>query len=536
MANVFNRSDKRRIETSYHDLSHNFGGTYYPGLIYPVFAKKVIPGDTWQMASSPLLRSQPFVSPLMSNVYCDIRYFYCRNQLLWDNFDVYLTNSFKRGRGNLPPESVPIHPYIDYVSNDASLSSYEHKAFYDYMFGAVDPTNEGLRFLGLDALPARMYNLIWNEYYSNENYDKVAPEYTGDGGNEEAAGAHYQLLHACYRKDYFTSALPSPQRGDTVMLNASIIGRAGILVDGAGNDFATSAGAVDGDTLEIYKEGVPPDTKTYYGYNDGDFYPAYLDGQGFGVSFDIRDIRKASAVQRFLERSAVNGNRYAEYMLSQFGVRIPDNSSYRPQYLGGGSSLVNYSPVEQNSASGSGQTPQGTLAGRGTMRGLMGMNHRWFFTEPGWLMALMVIRPEALYVGGVNRQMWTTQDRLEDYVVPGFQNIGMQAILQRELQAGTNNDTREIGYQERYMEYKTIPSSVHGELVDTMKSWFAIRDFTVAAEPHGVELSSDFMHVQTSAFDNNSAVQNYPPFVVDIHHSIGVRRPLQFHAQYGGTV
>lgn len=536
MANVFTRSDKRRIETSYHDLSHNFGGTYYPGLIYPVFAKKVIPGDTWQMASSPLLRSQPFVSPLMSNVYCDIRYFYCRNQLLWDNFDVYLTNSFKRGRGNVPPESVPIHPYIDYDTRSEDLSEFEYKAFYDYMYGAIDPGNEGLQFKGLDALPARMYNLVWNEYYSNENYDKLAPETTYDGSIAEAAGSYYKLLPACYKKDYFTSALPSPQRGDTVMLNANIIGRAGHLVAGDGSDFSDT-GAWESDPVEFGIEGVPDDVKTHLGYNNGQsFFPAYLSGEGFGVSFDIRDIRKASAIQRFLERSAVNGNRYAEYMLSQFGVRIPDNSAYRPQYLGGGSSLVNYSPVEQNSASGSGQTPQGTLAGRGTMRGLMGMNHRWFFTEPGWIMALMVIRPEALYVGGVNRQMWTTQDRLEDYVVPGFQNIGMQAILQRELQAGTDNDAREIGYQERYMEYKTIPSSVHGELVGTMKSWFAIRDFTVAAEPYGVELGSDFMHVQTNAFDHNTAVQNYPPFVVDIHHSIGVRRPLQFHAKYGGTV
>ena len=136
---VFNRSKKKRIETSVHNLSHNFAGTFYPGYLYPVLCTKVVPGDTFQIASSPFLRSQPFVSPLMSNVFCDIRYFYCRDLLLWENFDKFITNAEKYGVGYLQPGYAPIHPYLNFGGDMfPSVDPYSYKAFFDNLYGAVD--------------------------------------------------------------------------------------------------------------------------------------------------------------------------------------------------------------------------------------------------------------------------------------------------------------------------------------------------------------------------------------------------------------
>lgn len=540
---VFNRSKKKRIETSVHNLSHNFAGTFYPGYLYPVLCTKVVPGDTFQIASSPFLRSQPFVSPLMSNVFCDIRYFYCRNLLLWENFDKYITNAEKYGVGYLQPGYVPVHPYLDFTGDEfPSVDPYVNKALFDNLYGAVDLDESGLEFDKLDALPARMYNLIYNEYYMNENYCQPSTVFHGDYSDAEGAHGnvfqHYKLLKGCYRKDYFTSMLPSPQRGPAVSLEAAVSGRLNKLVDSAGNplqygqteDSFYLAGYVDGDGQGNTTLYASQDPKTNVGT------PGYLDYEGLNIQIDINDIRKASAIQRFLEASAVNGNRYAEFMLAHFGVRTPDNSSFRPQYLGGGSQVINYSPVEQNSQTDS--TPQGTLAGKGVLSGLMGMNHRYFFTEYGWIMAIMIIRPQAYYAGGVNRQMWCDQDRFENYYFPGLQNIGMQSVKARELtvQASSNDNLDDLGYQDRYMEYKNIPSSVHGELLNSMRSWVAIRDFTYANVGGKIGIGQEFMEVQPDVFDENTAVQRFPPFIVDIRHDILARRPMQYHAKYGGAV
>lgn len=539
---IFNRNSKRSIETSVHNLSHNYQGTWFPGYIYPVMCTKVVPGDTFQIASNPFIRSQPFVTPLLTNVYCDIRYFYCRNPLLWENFDKYITNANKFGEGYLKGDAVPVHPF--FTTNSLSRETLAVRELFDALYGATDNGGDGVSFEGLDALPARMYNLIFNEYYNNENYGKVAGYTVGDG---QDSVSNYELRKGTWKKDYFTSSLPSPQRGETVNLDALVrfnaeandqtfVGYNGNPLDEFGDSNHRGQLAVQHDPngevpdhLLMFKSGATYPTV----FND-----AFLDpGTSLGVNIDIRDLRKASAVQRFLEDSAVNGNRYAEYMLAHFGVRTPDNSSYRPQYLGGGSAPINYVAVDQTSQTGS--TPQGTQSGKASLNGVMGMNHRYFFTEYGWIMALMVIRPEAVYAGGVNRQFWTNQDRLEDYYNPKFQNIGMQGVKRRELNVcvSTNDNLDDISYQERYMEYKYIPSTVHGRFLTDMASWVAIRDFTannLSNTP--VEINQAFMEVDSDVFDANTAVQNYPPFLGSIRHNVIVRRPMQYHAKYGGVI
>lgn len=548
---IFNRSLKRTVESSVFNLSHTYSGSFKPGLLYPILCQKVMPGDVWQIASNPFIRSVPFVAPLMTNVFVDIRYFYCRNLLLWKNFDEFITNSNRYGSGNFPAvsEYKPIHPYISFFTDETGESS----DLMDYLYGIVDPNGESYYVGGLDILPARMYNLIYNEYYYNQNYQTPAKLYNGDYNPAYEDISDYTLLAGCYKKDYFTSALPSPQRGDPVNLPADVILKqlgqnapTQNIVDKVGDPVDPYSPDAHVANLMLYHVG--DDSRLTVGLNNtlaSEGSPVYLDPNGtMGVTINLTDLRKASAVQRFLERSAVNGNRYAEFMLNHFGVRTPDNSSFRPQYLGGGSQIINFSPVEQNSATDD-TSPQGNLAGKGVLSGVMGMNKPYLFTEYGWIMAIMTIRPEATYVGGVNRQYWVSQDRFDGYCFPVFQNIGMQPIQARELSlsgregAEDSYNLQDIGYQERYMEYKTWPNTVHGQAVSQSghKNYFAVRNM-IGQNGDGFGIDGNFMAVQTDVFNNNSAVdvRNSDPFDGSIRHNVIVRRPLQYRAKYGGAL
>lgn len=531
---IFDRSTKKKLETSVHNLSHSYDGTYWPGTIYPILCTKVVPGDVFQIASSPILRSQPFISPLMTNVKVDIRYFYCRNLLLWENFDQYITNSHKFGKGSFVPgnDPAPVHPYFTFQVNDLSSAQQE---FFDYLYGVkVHPSGDAY-VEGLDALPARLYNLIYNEYYYNQYYSKDAPWNVGDGADDPE---NYILKQACYAKDYFTSALPSPQRGEAVAMDASVV----VRKDGNGLfksvEHDPEVSGLPGIQVDFSIPSTDPDFGAL-NIADGSEYGYYDPNGTLGVTIDINDIRKASAIQRFLELSAVSGNRYAELILAHFGIKTPDNSAFRPQYLGGGSAFVNFSAVEQNSQTD--ETPQGTLAGKGTVRGVVGMNHPYLFTEHGWLMALMVIRPDAMYAGGVNRQYWVGDDRFDGYYWPGLQNIGMQAIKRRELalqvadvgDVPNGSNMQDIAYTDRYMEYKNIPSTAHGEFTETMKQWVAIRDF-IGAQQAGIDYQ--VVEVPNDCFDDNVAVSDYPPFFGGVYHHVIARRPMQYHARYGSTV
>ena len=252
-----------------------------------------------------------------------------------------------------------------------------------------------------------------------------------------------------------------------------------------------------------------------------------------GVNIDIRDLRNANAVQRFLERSAVNGNRYAEFMLAQFGVKTADNSAFRPQYLGGGSIPLNVNPVEQTSPTNG--APLATQAGRGRVTGLVGLNKAYLFREYGWLMALMVIRPDADYCGGVNRQFFCDGDRLDNYFLPPFQNIGMDEIKIRELaypgNGATFTPTDVFSYQERGFQYKTFPNTSHGEFAGgSMQSWNIIRNFI--GQSSAPQLNQAFITVPVNAFQSTQAVSGYPLFFGSIHHNIIARRPMQYRANY----
>lgn len=533
---IFDKREKRKIEQSVFRPAFRYDGSFYPGWIYPVFCKKVMPGDTWHIASAPFFETQPCQTPFFTPLRCDIRYFYVRNMLAWPNFDQYITG---KQRYSAEPSTV-VHPYFKDFKLDGAIE--QRKAFWDYLYGCVDDSNNTI-YRGIDPLPARMYNMIYNEYYMSEFIQDPAPVRLTDGVEEPLTQGVYYIRRSDYRKDYFTSALPYPQFGDGVALPAEVIYKPNTawqrLVTKSGADFNPSINPVAGggnvdyvyqplDTDEATKFSGRADDST----GTGNFN---VDPNGtLGVNVDIRDLRLANAIQKFLERSALNGNRYAEYILAHFGVRTADNSMFRPQYLGGGYTYVNMSSVQQNSQTE--DTPQGTQAGIGRLRGVVGMNHKYFFTEHGWIMAIMCIRPDAMYAGGLQKQFRVTGDRFEDYVIPEMQNIGMEEIKNYELAYlsgnGVYNSENDgtFGYTERYMSYKSFPNEVHGELLRSLSSWEITRNFV--GQSNAPALNQTFLAVNENCMAGVMAVDGYPPFVGYIHHDVRVKRPLQFKARY----
>lgn len=531
---IFNSRQKIKVRFSTHNLSHSYGGSFKTGIIYPILCTKVVPGDTFQIVSTPDLRTQPLISPFFTNVRCDVRYFYCRNLLLWKNFDNYITNHDRYFQGQDPLFVPPVHPTIKKFSGSVG-------SFFDHLYGALDSDTI---YSGLDALPARMYNMVYNEYYRDENLCEPAVVDLSDGSEN---AAHFSLRKGCYKKDYFTSSLPFSQAGDDVFLPSNVVLNGHTpyqqhLVDNRGRVPAfegavpATAAYLHGRRISVEDENWVPGLQNPL--DESDWIFTNIDPNGsLSTEIDIRDFRRANAVQTFLERSAINGNRYAEYMLAHFGVHTADNSAFRPQYLGGGETLVNVKPVE--STVGTESAPQATQAGRGRLTGMVGMNKRFFFTEYGWIMACMVIRPDAQYVGGINKQFFADGDRFENYYNPAFQNVGMDEVKVRELAYPTYDDrvgapafdpTDVLSYQERGFEYKTIPNTVHGQMATTQKYWNAIRDFSgLSSKP---ALNQAFVEVDDSALDDVAAVTDYDLFVGEIYHGILANRPMQYRAKY----
>ena len=248
----------------------------------------------------------------------------------------------------------------------------------------------------------------------------------------------------------------------------------------------------------------------------------------YGEGKEFSAIRRATALQRFLERSALGGNRYAELLLAHFGVRSSDASLQRPQYLGGGVAPINISPVEQTSGTlADGETPQGNLAGKGVGVGSMYMNKATMFTEHGFLIGLAYIRPDADYFNGIRRTMVKGTDRYEDYYWPDFQNIGEQEIHNFELFAaagdpGQNNSP--FGYQSRYAHLKWHGNEVHGAFRKELRSWVAPREFSSLPT-----LSQDFIECDLDV-DNNFAVAPdvFPPFMLEGLNVVQARRPMYY--------
>jgi len=452
------------------------------------------------------------IFPIMDNMFMDVQYFAVPIRLVWDNWQKF--NGEQKNPGDSTDYTIP------QLTN--SLTPFEANSLEDYMGLPV-----GVQNLSVSALWHRAYNLIWNEWYRDQNLQDSLDVPTGDGPDLHSSGT-YNLQRRGKRHDYFTSCLPWPQKGPAVEIplggNAPITGlgligsptlsaRTNVRVTDGPNQNWTG-GAAGNEFLYKVDQSTDPATAKPEIYAD----------LSQATAATINSLRQAFQVQKIFERDARGGTRYTELIKSHFGVTSPDARLQRPEYLGGGSTPINISPIPQTSPTGTyADTPQGNLAAIGTAL----MSNNGFtasFTEHCLILGLVSVRADLTYQQGLNR-MWSRKTRF-DFYWPALSHIGEQAVLQKEIFTSgvPAEDDKVFGYQERYAEYRYFPSQITGQFrssfAQSLDAWHLSQDFAVAPV-----LDEEFI-VENPPVDRVIAVTSEPHFLLDTYVQMRCTRPM----------
>lgn len=463
------------MSRSSFDRSASVKTSFNVGDIVPFFLEEVLPGDTFNVHSSKVVRMQTLLTPMMDNVYLDTYYFFVPNRLVWNHWKEF------NGENN---ESAWI-PQTEYSVPQitAPAGGWNVGTLADY-FGL--PT--GVAGISVSALPFRAYALIMNEWFRDQNLQDplVVPvdDATVQGVNSgifvsDVAKGGLPYIAAKYH-DYFTSCLPSPQKGPDVTLSVASQGDLPVIaksdvtplskVPVKVEQFTASSSSwinIPGGTLGLDSNGssnmavsvgTPSMTTSKLGFSN-----LWAQNSGNAIVATINQLRMAFQIQKLYERDARGGTRYIEVLKSHFGVTSPDARLQRPEYLGGNRVPINVNQVIQQSGTGAGaDTPQGTVVGMSQTTD----SHADFmksFTEHGYIIGVMVARYDHTYQQGIERH-WSRKTRF-DFYWPVFANIGEQAVKNKEIFAqGTSVDDEVFGYQEAWSDYRYKPNRVTGEM------------------------------------------------------------------------
>lgn len=446
------------------NMSHVNSLSCKMGYIVPVMVQECLPGDTWQGDNKLLTRLAPLMAPVMHRLRCDVVTAFVANRLLWDNWEDFITGGQDGQNASVPP-TVTIKPTV------GTLADY---------FGLPLSTGN----LTVSALPFRAYNLIYNEFFRDQDLQDEIP-ISMDDGNDTTTPTN--LLKANWAKDYFTTARPWPQKGPdvTIPLGESAPVSIGHQLSSPGNLLAPTffvrrdSGSPYIGPLDQLMTTSPNGSLTH---NGSDNYEVVVDNAGFlnGVAdlsavsagASVNEFRKAMALQRWEEKRSMYGSRY-EDLLHFWGLRTQDARLQRPEIVAVRNSLIQFSEVLQTSKDAEGGVGDMYGHGIGAMRS---GRWRYYCHEHGWLMSFMIVRPQAVYTQGLER-MWTRNTRY-DYWNPEFQHIGQQEVLNQEIFAdGTDADKQVFGWQNRYDEYRRGKNHVTGEFRTTLDYWNMARVF-----------------------------------------------------------
>lgn len=513
--------------------------TFDGGYLIPVYVNEVLPGDTMNLTMTAFARLSTPLFPTMDNLHLDSQFFFVPYRLLWSNWKKFM------GEQANPGDSISFT--IPQMVTKAS--GYDINSLHDYMGLPTLGQMQAAATLSHSALPLRAYNLIWNEWYRDQNLQSSVYINTGDGPD---LYTNYTLLRRGKRPDYFTTALPSAQKGSTAVslplgTTAPVYGdgKALGLWDGTAGRGMISSGAsvLAGDLGSLGQPAGSAATATG-GLVANKMIGVIGTGASSGLIADlstataatINQLRTSIALQQLLEKDARGGTRYPEVILSQFGVRPPDYRLQRPEYLGGGSTPVMVNPIAQTGQTGltGGTTPLGSLGGMATALA-RGHGFHQSFTEHGIIIGLVSVRADLTYQQGIQK-FWSRSTRY-DFYTPLFANLGEQTILNKEIYArGDANDALAFGYQERWAEYRYDPSMITGlfrsTAASTIDPWHLAQKFTALPT-----LNATFIQ-ETPPIDRIVAVgaaANGKQFIFDSFFQNRMARPMPLYSVPGLT-
>ena len=502
LSHEFSRVPQAEIQRSTFNRVHGLKTTFDSGQLVPIYVDEVLPGDTFQLNATGFGRLSTPLYPVMDNMYVETFFFFVPNRIIWDNWEKF------NGAQDNPGDSTS---YLVPQLTLGSGVSIAEETLFDYM--GLPTKTAGLDF---NNLHGRAYNLIWNEWFRDENLQDSLVVPKGDGPDTLT---DYTIQKRGKRHDYFTSALPWPQKGDAV--NLPLGSTAPVYTD-----------ADDGGLIDVYSTPQSANVAMYSGgsnltaNNSGGGEPLYADLAN-ATAATINQLREAFQIQRLYERDARGGTRYTEILQSHFGVTSPDARLQRPEYLGGQKTEIQMQAVPQTSSTDS-TSPQGNLAALGTTtsRGSFSKS----FTEHGVLLGMACVFADLTYQQGMNR-MWSRRDRW-DFYWPALAHLGEQAILNQEIYyQNTSADTQTFGYQERYAEYRYKPSQITGKMrsnaTGSLDVWHLAQDFTALPS-----LNASFIE-ENPPIDRVIAVSDEPQFIWDWYFDLKTTRPMPVYSVPG---